>query len=138
MVGTYEDATGGHGFLYSGGVFTTIDDPNGSFNFAAGINDAGQIVGSCSNATGRHGCLDSNGVFTTIDDPDGLDTVVANGINASGQIVGEFVLTGCLIGLTALRAFRARSARPKYPPITRHNARFTACRTGSSNPSKRE
>jgi probable HAF family extracellular repeat protein len=34
-----------HGFLYSGGVYTTIDDPLGSGTYATGINDEGQIVG---------------------------------------------------------------------------------------------
>ena len=46
IVGDYRDSSDGiHGFLYSGGAFTTIDVP-GAQHLASGINDAGQIVGS--------------------------------------------------------------------------------------------
>src|SRR5262249_35975993 len=72
IVGSY--ATGGgmivltaHGFLLSGGTYTTIEDPlatNGGIAF--GINASGQIVGFYSNATG-HGFLLSGGTYTTID-----------------------------------------------------------------------
>jgi uncharacterized membrane protein len=44
--GSYSNASGAHGFLYSGGTYTTLDDPlatNGTS--AQGINDMGQIVG---------------------------------------------------------------------------------------------
>jgi probable HAF family extracellular repeat protein len=46
IVGSYNNASGQHGFLYSNGVFTTLDEPlatNGTE--ALGINDMGQIVG---------------------------------------------------------------------------------------------
>jgi probable HAF family extracellular repeat protein len=36
-----------HGFIYEGGNFTTIDDPDAKyFTVVSGINDQGQIVGS--------------------------------------------------------------------------------------------
>ena len=48
-----------HGFLYSGGTYTTIDDPlatNGTV--ATGINNSGQIVGYYTDSNGtRHGFL---------------------------------------------------------------------------------
>lgn len=45
IVGTYNTSTGPHSFLYSGGFFTTIDDPVNGFTSAQGINNNGQIVG---------------------------------------------------------------------------------------------
>jgi uncharacterized membrane protein len=46
-----------HGFLESGGIFTTIDVPGATQTCAYGINDLGQIVGSFSDGTGTHGFL---------------------------------------------------------------------------------
>src|SRR5438034_4679926 len=85
---------GRHGFLYSGGTFTTIDVPGADYTQAFGINHAGQIVGNFGNDTGTHGFLYSDGIFTTIDVP-GAGTANgaatrAYGINAVGQIVGDF------------------------------------------------
>src|SRR5262249_62417202 len=52
------DATGSHSFLYSGGVFTTVDDPvANSHTFAAGINNNSQIVGALNVGTSNHGFL---------------------------------------------------------------------------------
>jgi probable HAF family extracellular repeat protein len=46
IVGALYDGTTYHGFLYSGGSFTTIDVPGATGNTAAnGINNSGQIVG---------------------------------------------------------------------------------------------
>ena len=57
IVGTYQNATGKHGFLESGGTYITLDDPYATLGTtnASDINDAGQIVGSFQNATGSHG-----------------------------------------------------------------------------------
>ncbi len=44
-----------HGFLDSGGSFTTIDVPGATQTCAYGINDLGQIVGLFSDTTGTHG-----------------------------------------------------------------------------------
>ena len=41
IVGYYWDANGPHGFLDTGGVFTSIDDSS----YLEGINDSGQIIG---------------------------------------------------------------------------------------------
>src|SRR5947209_13659886 len=71
IVGDYADASGGHGFLLSGGVFTTIDEPvaAGNATSAKAINNFGQIVGTYNDAVGVHGFLLNGGIFTTIDDP---------------------------------------------------------------------
>ena len=67
IVGTFYDSAGPHGFLYSGGSFTTIDVPGAlGFTEATGINDAGQIVGAFTDKTGTHGFLYSGGSFTII------------------------------------------------------------------------
>ena len=46
-----------HGFLISGGAFTTIDVPGASATAALGMNAKGGIVGSYSDAKGVHGFL---------------------------------------------------------------------------------
>jgi len=60
IVGLFSDNNSrpNHGFLFSGGSFTTLDDPSAStITDAFGINDAGQIVGFFNNASGIHGFL---------------------------------------------------------------------------------
>ena len=46
-----------HGFLDTGGVFTTIDVPGAVLTQAIGINTTGQIVGAFRNEMGTHGFL---------------------------------------------------------------------------------
>jgi probable HAF family extracellular repeat protein len=112
IVGTFHDASGEHGFLDTGGSFTTIDVPgalfpgtlargindNGQivgyftvpgafFTEAFGINDSGKIVGLESDGSRFHGFLDTGASFTIIDVPGAIDTF-AYGVNNSGQIVG--------------------------------------------------
>jgi len=79
---------GTYGYIYSGGIFTTINFPESTFTFAYGINDRGQIVGF----NGEYSFIYSGGVFTTLDDPSvtaGMFTV-ATGINDRGQVVGYY------------------------------------------------
>ena len=61
IVGFYEDSSLKlHGFLYSNGTYTTLDDPSASANGstkAFGINATGQMVGDYINASGFHGFL---------------------------------------------------------------------------------
>jgi probable HAF family extracellular repeat protein len=90
IVGQYHNSSGYHGFLYSAGTYTPIDDPLATISTVAyDINDAGQIVGFyASNAT--HGFLynpNSMNPFTTLDYP-GATTTTPTKINASGQVVG--------------------------------------------------
>ena len=92
IVGAYQDGGGFHGFLLSGGSYTTLDDSLATGGTtASGINDAGQIVGTYTDASGTHGFLLSNGSYTTLDDPVALaGTTAAFGINDSGQITGSY------------------------------------------------
>src|SRR5437763_11672482 len=94
IVGQYTDASNHtHGFLYSNGTYTTLDDPSASATggtFALGINDLGQIVGVYGDASGGHGFLYSNGNYTTLNDPFATTNTTAVGINDAGQIVGFY------------------------------------------------
>ena len=84
------------GFSWIGGVFTDLS-PQGIYR-AACINDSRQIVGSSGyywvyggyGHSSSHGCLYSGGAFTDLGSLTGdpRTNTEANGINATGQIVG--------------------------------------------------
>jgi len=45
----HNESSGSYAFLYSGGPYTTLNDPLGvDGTLAESVNDSGQIVGSCS------------------------------------------------------------------------------------------
>jgi len=81
------------GFLYSNGIYTTINDPLGTTaTIADAINNQGQIVGIYADSNNTpHGFLLSGGVYTTIDDPLGVNGTIVKGINDSGEIVGGYL-----------------------------------------------
>jgi probable HAF family extracellular repeat protein len=89
IVGSYMDTSGSHGFVNSGGGFTTLDDPLAGGFGANGINDNGQVVGwSGLDATLW---IDGSAIdLNSLLDPSGLGWSLssANGINDLGQIVG--------------------------------------------------
>jgi probable HAF family extracellular repeat protein len=73
--------------------FTTIDVPGSTTTSASGINASGEIVGTYTDSSGnQHGFEYTNGTYTTINGPGSYTQV--NGINNSGQIVGNSGLTG--------------------------------------------
>jgi uncharacterized membrane protein len=88
IVGGYFDGTS-HGFALSGGRYTTLDVPGGTFPDAHGINASGQIVGEYHAADRSFGFALSGGIYTTINVP-GSSTTRVFGINDAGQIVGEY------------------------------------------------
>ncbi len=99
IVGAFETGDGRvHGYLLSGGAFTTIDFPGALGTYAFGINKSGQVVGMALYVSPTffvHGFLFSGGTFTIIDPPGAVqipyqDTTAAMGINDSGQIVGFY------------------------------------------------
>src|SRR5262249_10906831 len=86
IVGSYTAGFPGggvHGFLYSGGTYTTLDAPGTTNQTAAyGINNAGQIVGAYKVGSVNHGFLYDGTTYTTLDDPfAGPDGTFAYGIN---------------------------------------------------------
>jgi hypothetical protein len=96
IAGIYTDAAGVyHGYLLSGGQYTTIDDPNtgpGQSSFAYTINSSGRIVGSYTDASGQtHGYLLSGGLYTTLDDPSAVHGTITVGLNSPGTIAGEYL-----------------------------------------------
>lgn len=108
IVGSYITSAGTiadtvwHGFLYSGGTFTTIDVPPNppglgpGSTMLNGINNAGQIVGVVSEAglSNPH-AFELDGNRLTVLDLPGHDNGGANGINNRGQIVGSYYLRRC-------------------------------------------
>ena len=78
-----------HGFLLSGGNYTTLDPPGSRETQPRGVNVSSQIVGDYFDASGEHGFLLSGGSYTTLDVP-GSNRTAAWGINDSGQIVGSY------------------------------------------------
>jgi uncharacterized membrane protein len=93
IVGFYEASAVVHGFLLSGGTYTTIDPLGGTSASAQSINDIGQIAGSYRDSAGPnpHGFLFSEGTYTIIDDPLATKGTNAIGVNNNGQIVGEYL-----------------------------------------------
>jgi pimeloyl-ACP methyl ester carboxylesterase len=91
IVGSFYDPNTNqeHGFLYSGGVSTTLDYPGSTSTFVTGINDMDQIVGYYDSNGSQHGFLISSGQFTTIDFPGKFRTLIY-GINNLGQMVGGY------------------------------------------------
>lgn len=94
IVGGYTDVGGTvHGFLFSGGVVTNVDDPNASIGTTTpyDLNDAGEIVGAyIDSANVTHGFSTPDGInFTDINCPGAINTL-ATGVNISGDISGQY------------------------------------------------
>ena len=86
----FTDATGSHGFLLQGGVFSPIDFPLATSTTAFGINDSGEIAGLYSDATGdTHGFIFSSGAFSTVDVVGATDTMLTR-IKNDGVVTGVF------------------------------------------------
>ncbi len=84
-----------HGFVLSGGVFSSFDPPSSIFTNGGGINSEGNIAGYYQSADGKtHVFLRTEkNTFTTFDPPGALAFFKNSkpGINAEGQIVGYYV-----------------------------------------------
>jgi probable HAF family extracellular repeat protein len=92
VVGYYESANRTtHGFIWSNGVFQTIDLPHLVQTFPRGINNLKQVVGDYTDSTGQnHGFIRyPDGSFSHIDFP-GAQATFPSDINDDGQIVGGY------------------------------------------------
>jgi probable HAF family extracellular repeat protein len=80
-----------HGFLYSGGTYTTIDPPGSTYTDVYSINASGEIVGSYQDASvgASHGFVDNAGTYTTLDAP-GATQTNALAINDLGHVAGTY------------------------------------------------
>src|SRR5437868_4313424 len=150
--GTYfDDAFETHGFLLSGGAYTTADDPlanhGDTTTHLQGINGNGDIVGWYFDSSFQeHGLIrSSGGTYATLDVGTLGTKAEAFGINNGGQIVGDYtdssnVHRGFLFSgtppstilrprLPAARGPRALTARPRSSGITPTPAATTASST---------
>lgn len=84
-----------HGFVWKNGTFHQIDVPGASNTYVLGVNERGDMVGVYTSASGSHAfLLTKNGKLVSFDAPvAGTIYTEANDINASGQIVGDYVLS---------------------------------------------
>jgi probable HAF family extracellular repeat protein len=108
IVGFYFGSNGGphSGFLYSGGVYTTIDFPGSYSTDLTGINARGEIVGYFTDASGGlpHGFIYNHGTYTRLDFPGAVDTEPTS-INASGEVVGFYQNGVAGLGITSDHGF---------------------------------
>jgi hypothetical protein len=92
IVGYWDDASTSHGFLISGGTYTSFDYPGAVFTIADAINNHGEITGFYADTSGvYHGFMLSGGTYTSIDAP-GATATEAYGVNDNGDIVGIYCL----------------------------------------------
>jgi len=93
IVGWYTDSSGNnHGFVKTGGAFSSIDYPGAVEPFGTtiiGINNSGTMVGSYWDGSVSHGFLYSAGSFTALDFPGAIESQPF-GINSNGDVVGFY------------------------------------------------
>ena len=118
IVGRFDDASGEHGFLYSGGIFTTVDEPNAvvpspqvdTVTKITGINNAGRMAGFYFDDTsGIHG-------FDTISLPvlndfsgDGFSDMLWRGAN--GSLI-EWQMNGTTIAGSGYVTYQGSAVAP--------------------------
>jgi len=84
VVGTaYDSQNVASGFVFNGASFAATG------TYPTSVNDAGQIVGQYDDSGTPRGFVSDGTTFTPIDVPGGTNAR-ANGINASGAIVGQY------------------------------------------------
>jgi uncharacterized membrane protein len=139
VVGYYLDSQFGsnHGFLYAGGVYSTIDDPEGT-TFPEGINNSGEITGVIEvGQTEIHGFTYVNGVFTTFDYPGRTGSTNGQGINNRGELVGIYVpggSDGFLDNNGSFSSFSYPGADDTYPHAINDSGKVAGFYTASTVP----
>jgi uncharacterized membrane protein len=101
-----------HGFIYTGGSYSTFPDPLATGSLPTGINDVGEIVGE--NGNGQSFTY-SGGNYQVIQDPQGVNGTYSLHVNDLGQIIGSYYdASHTLNGFLATRlASRLRHAHGK-------------------------
>jgi len=118
-----------HGFLLSGGVFSSIDFPGAVGTVALGINARREIVGTYTDTIGQypwlksHAFLLSGGVFSSIDFPGAVITAAWK-INPGGQIVGRYKSLDGKFHTYLMR--RQRAECPETGQLSLGNESFTS------------
>ena len=92
IVGSFQTAPNAqHGFLDIGGVFSQFDAPGAvGSTVLTGINKTGQISGTYFDGTNEVPLILSGGSLITITVTGTYGGAYAAGINAAGEVVGEF------------------------------------------------
>ncbi|MFZ0814714.1 MAG: glycoside hydrolase domain-containing protein [Candidatus Sulfotelmatobacter sp.] len=104
IVGTWEDTNYcDHGYLLSGGTYTSIDNPNTTCANGGtalyGINDAGQMVGSYSNPGGQSFVYYASKFYPNNPYTSSCCNLV-NGINGDATVAGFYSNNGVETGFT--------------------------------------
>jgi len=91
IVGDFQSSdTRFHGYIYSGGTYTTYDETQTESCGLFGINKAGSLVGSVGNSSGPiRGFINIGGSKTEFQVNGNTTYVYA--INSSNQVVGEYI-----------------------------------------------
>jgi probable HAF family extracellular repeat protein len=77
-------------FVFTNGIYQTLDVPNSAESFATGINANGLIVGWYTDLAGeRHGFANNGATFSPVDFP-GARSTQPQSVNDSGEIVGTY------------------------------------------------
>jgi hypothetical protein len=95
IIGFYVKAGVTHGFLLSGGNFSSIDYPGADSSLANAINARGDIAGSYVVAGVTHGFVLTDGNYSPID-ISGAKSSEILGINDNGALVGDYSLTSAI------------------------------------------
>jgi hypothetical protein len=107
IAGLYVDAAGAeHGFLFSGGQYSTIDYPGATSTEALALDNSGNpaVAGNYVDASGRvHGFVLTGGRFHSVDAGFAVNLSVT-GINDHAQLTGTYD-TGGPIGAGATSGF---------------------------------
>ncbi|HUB13573.1 MAG TPA: PEP-CTERM sorting domain-containing protein [Acetobacteraceae bacterium] len=92
IVGLYRDSSNAqHGFLLSGGTYSTIGPAGAASAQASGINAAGTIVGYYNvSGSATAGFVDSGGVYGPLFAVSGSTATFGGGINAAGTVAGWY------------------------------------------------
>lgn len=121
IVGDYQDSSGTHGFVRSGGIFTSLDfptAPQGSETHAFGVNSSGMIVGYYDTPSGQCvGFTFAGDTYSVIANP--LSTCTRMfGINSAGTVVGDATISGHRYGYEVLHGSHVTFDNPavNYPP----------------------
>ncbi len=99
-MGGYNDASGVlHGFILSGGTYTTVDFPGAAGTTLSSINPSGEISGAycalcTAPATFHSFLLSKKGVFTSFDPPGAVSGSETSVVIPSGAVVGDYSTSG--------------------------------------------
>jgi hypothetical protein len=101
LVGTYSVGSNQvHGYIYSGGTFATVDDPegDGSLTVVTGVSGS-TTVGFYNGNDNQYGFIDDGSTFTTLSDPFaqpvGVGGTETEALGIAGQTIVGFYLVEC-------------------------------------------